>query len=163
MKKHDRPYKCTSANCAHLKGFGSKGDLERHKITKHKQLVSTEAAASPKHPFYCPEPNCNRSSSPTNKPFARKDNLTDHMRRKHKNNLLKQGQVHTAASCNGKRRRLENSTSLSDIADSSKPTPREPQEEIEELRRKVKNLEDENKFYKKKEATLFELIEEYRK
>lgn len=41
--------------------------------------------------FYCPEPTCDRSvSSPSNKPFIRKDNRDDHVKRKHGSRATRQ-------------------------------------------------------------------------
>ena len=89
MNKHDRPYKCTVADCTNPNRFSSKGDLERHKRAKHKQLFLHEAASQPRNLLhYCPEPSCHRSSSSSgNNPFTRKDHLQEHIKRKHKDLL----------------------------------------------------------------------------
>ena len=86
MNKHNRPFKCEIASCSHSNGFSAKGDLERHKRAKHKELFLDELAAESSNLFfYCPEPSCHRSSSSSDrKPFIRTDNLQEHIKRRHK-------------------------------------------------------------------------------
>ncbi|KAH6684224.1 hypothetical protein B0J14DRAFT_572418 [Halenospora varia] len=69
MDKHLRPYKCTDHNCK-SKDFGTAGDLKRHRHSAHGTRVHT-----------CPVSSCKRHRHG----FTRKDNLTDHMKRIHKN------------------------------------------------------------------------------
>ncbi|KAJ4286969.1 hypothetical protein N0V90_012849 [Kalmusia sp. IMI 367209] len=74
-KKHnDRVHNrhtCDVSGCT--KSFGSKGELYRHKQTKHNELP-------PHKHLRCPEPGCKYALTPH---FKRKDNLTEHLRRMH--------------------------------------------------------------------------------
>jgi hypothetical protein len=81
MGIHDRPYKCPDTSCTHyLRGFASKGDLERHKAAKHPELVTHQRRKE----FYCSIPGCRRSIfAPTKTPFVRRDHLQQHIRRIH--------------------------------------------------------------------------------
>ncbi|PVI05156.1 hypothetical protein DM02DRAFT_668617 [Periconia macrospinosa] len=75
MDQHDRPFKCDVTDCTHIDGFSTRGELKRHVNSLHK-----------KGTIYCTVPTCPRSSSSGgNNPFSRKDNLQDHMIRKHPN------------------------------------------------------------------------------
>ena len=74
MDKHDRPYKCTEAGCDKVQGFTYSGGLLRHQREVHKKNISTKA------PLFCPYPNCNRH---TGTGFTRKENLNEHIRRRH--------------------------------------------------------------------------------
>jgi hypothetical protein len=69
MDRHNRPYKCDFINCAHTTGFGSKGELKRHIDGVHKQPNLS-----------CPVAGCLYSCS-------RKDNLRDHMNRRHQDRI----------------------------------------------------------------------------
>ena len=186
MNKHDRPYKCTVADCTHSNGFSSKGDLERHKRAKHKQLLLHEAATQPSNLLhYCPELSCHRSSSSSsNNPFTRKDHLQEHIKRKHKDLLPKHpasmpggnptagtqyilnsnlsglespaGQFYAAVPSTGKRRRLEKRALSLENADG-------PREETEELRRKVRDLERKVESYEKTVEALLDVIRNFTK
>ena len=74
MDKHERPYKCLEPGCDKVQGFTYSGGLLRHQREVHKKNVSTRA------PLYCPHPTCNRS---TGTGFTRKENLNEHLRRRH--------------------------------------------------------------------------------
>ncbi|KEF58428.1 uncharacterized protein A1O9_06354 [Exophiala aquamarina CBS 119918] len=74
MDRHERPYKCREAGCELNPGFTYSGGLLRHQREVHKMHLST------KQPLYCPFPNCNRSSGTG---FTRKENLEEHKRRRH--------------------------------------------------------------------------------
>ncbi|OAP54135.1 hypothetical protein AYL99_11670 [Fonsecaea erecta] len=78
MDKHERPYKCGEAGCELRPGFTYSGGLLRHQREVHKMHLSI------KPPLFCPFPNCNRSSGTG---FARKENLEQHKRRKHPQEL----------------------------------------------------------------------------
>jgi len=186
MDKHGRPYKCAIADCTRSNGFASKGDLERHKKTVHGQLLLHEATTRPSNSlYYCPEPSCNRSLLLSNNAFARKDHLQEHIKRMHKDLLPKHpasmlegsnptagnqyilnsnlsglgspaGQVHATVPGTGKRRRLEKRTLSLEDAD-------RPQEETEELRRKVRDLERKVMSYEKTVETLLDVIRNFPK
>jgi len=186
MDKHDRPYKCTVADCTHSNGFSSKGDLERHKTAKHRQLLPHEAATRPSNLlYYCPELSCHRSYSlSSNNPFTRKDHLQEHIKRKHKDLLPKHpasmpggnptagtqyilnsnlsgpgspaGQFHAAVPSTGKRRRLEKRVLSLENADG-------PQEEMEGLRRKVRDLERKVESSEKTVEALLDVIRNFTK
>ena len=74
MDRHERPYKCREASCELSPGFTYSGGLLRHQREVHKMHLSTNL------PLFCPFPNCKRSSG---KAFTRKENLEDHKRRRH--------------------------------------------------------------------------------
>ncbi|KAF7513369.1 hypothetical protein GJ744_009790 [Endocarpon pusillum] len=74
MNKHDRPYKCLEPGCDKVQGFSYSGGLLRHQWEVHKKNNSI------RRKLYCPVSNCNRSS---HQPFARQENLKEHMRRWH--------------------------------------------------------------------------------
>jgi hypothetical protein len=79
MDKHDRPYVCKIDGCNHRQGFTSNGDLLRHQQVVHKFDSGQHRL------LFCDEPNCARG--PKGGPdvgFSRKDNLADHIRRKHR-------------------------------------------------------------------------------
>jgi hypothetical protein len=77
MDKHERPYRCTNNECNNVRGFTSKGDLKRHNRNAHK-FYSGQASM-----LFCDEPDCPRGPGGGTAGFNRKDNLADHMRRKH--------------------------------------------------------------------------------
>ena len=74
MDRHERPYKCHEPGCELNPGFTYSGGLSRHQREVHKIHLST------KQPLFCPFPNCNRSLGI---PFTRKENLEEHKRRRH--------------------------------------------------------------------------------
>jgi len=76
MDKHDRPYKCSEPGCDKVQGFTYSGGLLRHQREVHKLNVPNKKA------FFCPYPNCNRYSG-TGNGFTRKENLNEHIRRRH--------------------------------------------------------------------------------
>lgn len=62
---------CTIAGCT--QSFGSKGELYRHKQTRHNQIL-------PNKLLKCPEQGCKYAGVPH---FKRKDNLVEHLKRMH--------------------------------------------------------------------------------
>jgi hypothetical protein len=74
MDKHERPYKCAEPGCEKLQGFTYSGGLLRHQREVHKKNGTTKAT------LFCPYPNCNRH---TGQGFTRKENLNEHIRRRH--------------------------------------------------------------------------------
>jgi hypothetical protein len=74
MDKHERPYKCTEPGCEKLQGFTYSGGLLRHQREVHKKNGTAKAT------LFCPEPNCNRHSGTG---FTRRENLNEHIRRRH--------------------------------------------------------------------------------
>lgn len=190
MDKHDRPYKCLVADCTHSNGFSAKGDLERHKRAVHKQLILHEQATQLSNLlYYCPEPNCPRSSSSSrNKPFSRKDHRQEHIKRKHKDLFSKppanvQGEFNSPAANQDiwypdstklaspihqahetipgarKRRRLEGETRLSENADPANEEIYRLQAETEEWKGKVKDMERKLELSRKREERLLALLE----
>ena len=81
MDKHDRPYRCPDAACVKLKGFTYSGGLLRHQREVHKQH------GGPKDQMLCPIPFCKRNNGPG---FTRKENLNEHIRRVHRQPILKE-------------------------------------------------------------------------
>ncbi|KAG9241947.1 C2H2 transcription factor [Calycina marina] len=79
MDKHDRPYKCLQENCAKLPGFTYSGGLLRHQREVHNQH------GGPKKQLNCPHATCKRHHG---KGFSRMENLTEHLRRVHTDNML---------------------------------------------------------------------------
>lgn len=73
--KHNRAYKCSDAACGDIPGFTYSGGLLRHMREVHNRGVG-----SARNPFYCPYPECIRS---TGEGFTRRENLQEHLRRKH--------------------------------------------------------------------------------
>ncbi|WEW56658.1 hypothetical protein PRK78_002106 [Emydomyces testavorans] len=74
MDKHDRPYKCSNADCAKMPGFTYSGGLLRHQREVH-------GMHTPHKRLMCPFPDCHRSSG---KGFTRQENLNEHLRRLHR-------------------------------------------------------------------------------
>ncbi|KAF2258140.1 hypothetical protein CC78DRAFT_587500 [Lojkania enalia] len=100
----DKPFKCKLSTCPHsTQGFRTKGLLARHTKSRHRELLSRDAAARPSNQlYYCPDPSCNRAS----KPFARKDNRDNHVAKQHKSlasghSVIAQGisNITTGAKC----------------------------------------------------------------
>lgn len=74
MDKHDRPYKCPSEGCEKLPGFTYSGGLLRHQREVH------NLHGGPRKQLNCPHLNCKRFSG---KGFSRQENLNEHLRRVH--------------------------------------------------------------------------------
>ena len=74
MDRHERPYKCHEPGCEVTQGFTYSGGLLRHQREVHKMHLSS------KEPLFCPFPNCIRA---TGSGFTRKENLEEHKRRRH--------------------------------------------------------------------------------
>ena len=83
MDKHERPYKCTEAGCEKLQGFTYSGGLLRHQREVHKKNSTAKAT------LFCPDVNCNRH---TGQGFTRRENLNEHIRRRHVNQSGLEGQ-----------------------------------------------------------------------
>ena len=88
MDRHERPYKCREAGCELNPGFTYSGGLLRHQREVHKMHLST------KQPLFCPFPNCNRSSGAG---FTRKENLEEHKRRRHLEELSDHASLRAAS------------------------------------------------------------------
>ncbi|KAG1884940.1 hypothetical protein F4604DRAFT_1918609 [Suillus subluteus] len=88
MDKHIRPYKCQSQKCKKLKGFTYSGGLTRHMKDVHGEGKVTLR--------YCPESGCPRHSK---RPFKRKENFKEHMRRAHE--IQKPSGVHSIEAASG--------------------------------------------------------------
>lgn len=74
LDRHERPYKCHEPGCDITAGFTYSGGLLRHLREVHKKQ-------SPgKKLLHCPYPNCSRAGGDG---FTRKENLEEHMRRRH--------------------------------------------------------------------------------
>ena len=182
MDQHNRPYKCTVAGCTHPNGFGSTGELKRHKNSVHKQFNSF---------FYCPVPGCSRSSSSSNKnPFSRKDNRQEHINRQHKDLFPKHptgleggsnpppgnqdipnsdlsewanpaDQVNVTVRGTRKRRRLPERTLSPENADSTNEELHGLREENKKLKREIEGLKCELELSKKRGETLVDVIKHY--
>ena len=120
---------CTVDGCDHQQGFTSKGDLSRHMRIVHK-LESGQGTL-----FFCSEPNCPRGpSGGPDAGFSRKDNLADHMRRKH-------GQSSTASSCIPRRAEIANETTLPDVGlESPRHMDEEPVASPQNKRRRISEM-----------------------
>ncbi|KAK4242534.1 hypothetical protein C8A03DRAFT_29296 [Achaetomium macrosporum] len=77
MDKHERPYKCRETGCENLSGFTYSGGLTRHLWEVH------GIHDGQKREFYCPHESCKRSGEA----FTRRENLNEHMRRVHTQNV----------------------------------------------------------------------------
>jgi hypothetical protein len=96
MNRHSRPFICNVVGCTRADGFSSKGILQRHMKMHSRASAAETAALAGNTSFYCPEPTCDRSfSHSSDKPFTRKDNRDDHVRRKHGSNATR----HSSAMC----------------------------------------------------------------
>lgn len=84
MDKHERPYKCPDPACEKIQGFTYSGGLLRHEREVHKKNVATKKL------LFCPISNCNRH---TGHGFTRKENLNEHMRRRHNDGSHDETQV----------------------------------------------------------------------
>lgn len=69
-KRHTRPFKCTVNGCGWA--FALKKDLDRHRKTKHPQMVERFV------PLYCPFERCKYSEG-MGRGFSRADNLNRHV------------------------------------------------------------------------------------
>lgn len=74
MDKHERPYKCPDPACEKIQGFTYSGGLLRHEREVHKKNAATKKL------LFCHFSNCNRH---TGHGFTRKENLNEHLRRRH--------------------------------------------------------------------------------
>ncbi|KAF2858397.1 hypothetical protein K470DRAFT_259812 [Piedraia hortae CBS 480.64] len=75
MDRHDRPYRCSNPACSKLQGFTYSGGLLRHEREVHGKH------GGPKAHLQCPFADCARHRG---KGFTRKENLSEHLRRVHK-------------------------------------------------------------------------------
>lgn len=78
MDKHERPYRCNVDGCEKLPGFTYSGGLLRHEREVHGKH------GGPKNTVNCPYANCKRH---TGKGFSRQENLNEHLRRVHTNDI----------------------------------------------------------------------------
>ena len=76
MDKHERPYKCPDPACDKIQGFTYSGGLLRHQREVHKKNATARKL------LFCPVGNCNRNIEQGHG-FTRKENLNEHMRRRH--------------------------------------------------------------------------------
>jgi hypothetical protein len=101
MDTHERIYHCLQPGCSKLKGFTYAGGLTRHEQQTHKMHGGAE--------FYCPHAGCSRAEG-EGQPFTRKENLADHLRRRHNKPDTTSGQANCpiaiapSARANGKRK-----------------------------------------------------------
>lgn len=188
MDKHERPYICTFDGCTHDIGFTSKGDLVRHQNSVH---TSSKI-------YWCDHNGCSRSNSaPRKRPFARKDHLQEHVKRIHngvyanelvetrimstssaviqrsqsqgENNFPTTQNVQTLDTGTRKRRR-EEVLPCSGVIEPTAQRVCDHSQEVEELRKKIAELERQLEASKAKEAasraqvaTLAEMIGQYAK
>ena len=75
---HTRPYICRVPGCEKIQGFTYSGGLLRHEREVHQQH------GGPIKRHFCPHADCKRSEQE----FSRKENLTEHLRRVHRNQAL---------------------------------------------------------------------------
>ncbi|CAF9903314.1 MAG: hypothetical protein HETSPECPRED_000209 [Heterodermia speciosa] len=75
MDKHNRPYICEERGCEKILGFTYSGGLLRHQREVHRQHGGPKAACM------CPHSDCKRS---TGAGFSRRENLIEHLRRRHR-------------------------------------------------------------------------------
>lgn len=74
MDTHERIYPCLQPGCSKLEGFTSAGGLKRHEKQVHKMHGVVE--------YHCPHAGCSRAEG-KGRPFTRKENRADHLRRQH--------------------------------------------------------------------------------
>ncbi|KAH0544754.1 hypothetical protein FGG08_001121 [Glutinoglossum americanum] len=131
MDKHDRPYKCTHPVCSRILGFTYQYGLKRHERQVHK------LHQRPGDQQYCPHLDCRRSEG-GKRPFGRKENLEDHIRRIHKT-AQKLAIVNRPIAPNPAGRKRLRTESLQGR-----------QEQKEELRREMKRLKENIEMLQKK-------------
>jgi len=185
MNKHDRPFTCEIPGCSRKEGYGTKGELQRHHKTHRSHRQQDEALSSNDRYHYCSEPGCDRSNSlPTNKPFARKDNCDDHIKRKHGTHFdqhlqsMPSNSLHlendnqvpdfdfsqqispNAGHCSatGKRKRIETYEASSRSSTNLCEGCGGLQTEVDKLKRRVIDLEDKLRSSTEKAETLSEVI-----
>ncbi|EAT77250.1 hypothetical protein SNOG_15317 [Parastagonospora nodorum SN15] len=148
--------------------------------THRSHLLQDEALSSNDTYYYCPEPSCDRS----NKPFARKDNRDDHIKRKHVNYFDRDSQSMPSNSMHqendnqvsdldftqqmgpeiaqrpatGKRKRVETHEASAASSTTACEDCGSVQAEISTLKRRVIELEDKLRSSKEKAETLSEVI-----
>ncbi|KAH5067634.1 hypothetical protein HBI38_204930 [Parastagonospora nodorum] len=132
MNKHDRPFTCDIPGCSRTEGYGTKGELQRHQKTHRSHLLQDEALSSNDTYYYCPKPKCDRS----NKPFARKDNRDDHIKRKHVNHFDRDLQSMPSNSMH-----QENDNQVSDLDFTQQVGPEVAQRPATVKRKRVKTHE----------------------
>lgn len=174
MDKHDRPYRCPDPGCAKLQGFTYSGGLLRHEREVHGKH------GGPKAQLRCPHEDCKRH---TGKGFTRKENLNEHIRRVHQNreqpsqstdpNLITHD--HGFEALAGAARALDETTDTpaSRVSEAlmveedrqpppvkrrrqmpAGPSDRSASEDVEDLRRQIEHLQQENE---QKDRRLLEL------
>lgn len=91
MDRHEKPYKCKEPGCESRIGFTFAGGLLRHQREVHKLHLPTSER------LFCPYSHCKRSSGTG---FSRKENLGEHIRRVHPEELP-EGSTSTTVSTAG--------------------------------------------------------------
>jgi len=129
--RHRRPYVCKNTECSTLRGFTYQGGLLRHQREVHQ----TEREL-----FFCSAPGCKRQTEG----FTRRENMEEHFRRIHKKKQLitSSDKTNPEDNIDGQHTKRKRSTSNSENADS--------ETELEQLRREVKRLKEENMVLKEK-------------
>jgi hypothetical protein len=188
MNQHNKPFKCDVSECTRAEGYSTKGELQRHQKTHRSQVQHRGAASLSEIYYYCSERTCDRSDSQsTNKPFTRKDNRDNHIKRKHRTQHEEHSRVmqeillypkntdnmpdlgnpeqqspdaaeRPSASGNGKRKRVESNRQSSDSLARTCTDCGSLQNEVAALKRRAIDLEDELKSSKVKVETLSEVI-----
>lgn len=74
MLTHEKPHKCNIPGCTRTEGFGTTNDLNRHKASVHKIILSVSRK------FKCAAPGCKAPG----KLWLRLDNFKQHLERMHK-------------------------------------------------------------------------------
>lgn len=92
MDRHERPYKCNEPGCEVSLGFTYSGGLLRHQREVHKMHLTSREL------LYCPFQNCVRASG---NGFTRKENLEEHKRRRHQDEIPHLAQSPAFAGANG--------------------------------------------------------------
>ncbi|EXJ54636.1 hypothetical protein A1O7_09977 [Cladophialophora yegresii CBS 114405] len=123
MDRHERPYKCRESGCELNPGFTYSGGLLRHQREVHKMHLST------KQPLFCPFPNCNRSSGTG---FTRKENLEEHKRRRHLEELSDHEAEATEEPPAAKRRRIS-STATAEVQGQGLQQQKQHQQQQQQL------------------------------
>jgi len=132
MDTHERIYHCLHPDCSKLKGFTSANILKRHEKQIHKMHGGVE--------LYCPHEGCSRVEGGGH-PFTRKENLTDHLQRKHnKQDKISSRANHPIALNTGMKRKRE--LLFTEEAEASGKSAR-LRATIERLERRIELLEEE--------------------
>ncbi|ORY68730.1 uncharacterized protein BCR38DRAFT_336218 [Pseudomassariella vexata] len=145
MDKHDRPYRCLVEGCEKLPGFTYSGGLLRHEREVHHKH------GGPKNPLNCPHPNCKRH---TGKGFSRLENLNEHLRRVHTNNL--DGVVSPLAAPDDSLAMVANEKVV--VGTKRKAEDHDLQAEVKRLRAENERLEIQNKAQRQQQSAMMDQI-----